>query len=74
MKEVHNNMATDPMNEQFQKAELYLQKELSNWLSYEEDQWKQRSESWLHLRDKNTKFFLLYNESKTCQKSYIPFD
>jgi len=58
LKEVHDNLGTDPSNAQYQREELLLQDEIGKWLSYEEDQWKQNSrETLMHLGDKDAKNF-----------------
>jgi len=58
LKEVHDKLGTDPINIQLQKEDLKLQDELGTWLANEESQMRQKSrESWMHLGDKNTRFF-----------------
>ena len=55
---MHNKLGVDPQNIQFQREELDLQEELGTLLANEENQWSQKGrESWMHLGDRNTKFF-----------------
>jgi len=56
--EVHHQLSSDPSNIRLQKEEISLQEQLGDWLAREESQWRQKSrEDWLHLGDKNTRFF-----------------
>ena len=58
IEKVLNQLSEDPTNVQYQNEELNLQEELGSWLGKKEVQWKQKStESWMHLGDRNTKFF-----------------
>ena len=66
---MHNELGTDRQNTQLQREELDLQEELGIWLANEENQWRQKSrEPWMHLGDRNTKFF--YSVVKARQNRY----
>ena len=65
LKVIHDNLGTDPANVFCQKEELHLQDEIGKWLGHQEDQWKQKSrETWMHLGDKNNKFFYSVVETR----------
>jgi len=55
---IHAELASQSLSTNLQKFEVQLQAALLFWLGTEEDMLRQKSrESWLHLRDKNTKIF-----------------
>ena len=64
LKRVHEKLGNDPINIQLQKEELELQ-EVGTWLTNEASQIRQKSTvSWMHLGDKNTRFFYYVIKAK----------
>ena len=56
--QVHQSLQLNPCDGDAERKESLIQGELNHWLANKEEEIRQRSrESWLHLGDKNTKFF-----------------